>query len=309
MPSNDYVDLFTEGDIEISHLDSLDLSSIKAMMDEENQECQELERRVAEMKRQEDQVKRRQVLESLEALQAVKARKAMLKKAIAGEISLSSVQVSNSLPNTPVTSPVKLNPTSATPGGQGSHRLGELPKLLNSVLHLRQGNAAPVTGLMANRSTNADTLPSTEGFLNNPQFTGLSQNMLQAGGTYNNLQNRAPGKLAGTQAGQTSAIVSQDNGALTGANAAKSGQTRLITDNRSVHFDDSELKLQSKQVEGGNALNNGSNASNPVKTDDEDAKLKKKKSGIMSKPDESDIIQTVKFSHELLDDRHVRVNS
>ena len=33
---------------------------------------------------------------------------------------------------------------------------------------------------------------------------------------------------------------------------------------------------------------------------------KKKKSGIMTKPDEADIVRTVGFPHELLDDRHVK---
>ena len=43
-----------------------------------------------------------------------------------------------------------------------------------------------------------------------------------------------------------------------------------------------------------------------ISDDEKSKKTKKKKSGILTKPDESDIVQTVKYAHELLDDRHVK---
>ena len=56
------------------------------------------------------------------------------------------------------------------------------------------------------------------------------------------------------------------------------------------------------------ALDDKSSKKDPGNSDsdeDESKPLKKRKSGIMAKPDEADILKTVRYPHELLDDRHV----
>ena len=319
MANNDFVNIFAEDDLDIPNLEGLDPNSIQAMMDEENAKVKELELQCAKLKQQEDLQKRRAVLESLEALQAVKTRKAMLKRALAGEIPMSSVMGGHSASNpvTPVSSPVKTRRVAATPGPAASQNLGELPNLLTSVLQMRQGNAAPFASLMSNRANlSTSALPDfnsciSNNLLANPNSGGGSKvhflddqtnripqgNISEAQNSNSNLNSNDLLHLIKNLNSQPNGPPIVDSGA-TSASSLSKVKDGVVNSNNGV----SNLESDKSSV----TIAKHSSAS-PTDSDDDKPK-KPKKSGIMTKPDESDILQTVKYPHELLDDRHVKGN-
>ena len=306
MATSDYVNIFTDEELDIPNLDGLDPSSIQAMMEEETAEVKELELHFAVLKRQEEQKKRKAVLGSLEALQAVKARKALLKRAIAGEIPASSIPSSN--PVTPVTSPVKLKrQTSMTPGPSAStNKLGELPNLLNSVLQLRQGNMAPFSSIMANCTNFAQTnnLPNVNPALLNTNKLLLGQDITSSKDATNIGGGIDPPPISELNYNTNSNVAASANMSLPNGNS-QLGQVQVTFKEPIVSSDNKPDAISTSKA---SVLINADSKHGDISLnkDDSEEKKKPKKSGIMTKPDESDIIQTVKFPHELLDDRHVK---
>ena len=290
---------------------------MQEVLDDESAECQDLEEQVRCMQAREDQLKKKKLLEQLDSLQAIKERKAVLKRVLAGELPPSAVKVppgtreAVSNPTTPASSPVRPNPPATTSQPAKSSK-GEYNDLVTSVLQLKHGNLAPFANLMAQRS---DVLFSN----NNSLGKGLGEKGVETGsgeGSGCNVGSRSVKNLKF----KSESIVGQDNNGLNrfitsdgegklGANCNNSSNNAISA---SVNSSSSVSTGGPVKVKKGQAKLVFHQDDDVTGSDDElpfelvSKKGRKRKSGILTKPKESDIVQTVKFPHELLDERHVR---
>ena len=127
----------------------MDPAVLQEVIDDENAECENLEAQIISMQLQEEQSKKKRIIEQLDSLQAIKEKKELYKRVLAGELPASAVKIKRtpaSNPVTPVTSPTR--PTKQAPKSANS----EYNNLLSSVLQLRHGNLAPFANLMSQRS-------------------------------------------------------------------------------------------------------------------------------------------------------------
>ena len=92
----DVVSLFPEG--ELDTFDNIDPTELRNVMEEEAAELREMEKQVKLLKHEEEQKKRKAIMEGLEHLQQIKAKKAMYRKMLAGE--MPAAVISTSVPST-----------------------------------------------------------------------------------------------------------------------------------------------------------------------------------------------------------------
>ena len=267
----------------------------------------------------------------------------MYQRVLAGEIPASAVKLkgsSSSNPVTPVGSPVRPAisvPTAVSvPAGQkvGERttqqfqqlpsqppaKSGEYNDLLASVLQLRHGNLAPFASLMSQRS---DIINSQETLAKEI----VNKNVFSE-------SNKGPNRSIRNLKFKTDAQIVDNTGLVTGEESVKASREFPIVPNNdpSVPISSANSVNVGGIVSSTSAGSNANNANSVAKSkqkkiaiinqdqssnDDgsgDDSTLfelvtkknRKRKSGIMTKPDESDIKQTVRFPHELLDERHVK---
>ena len=287
----DYINLFPEGDA--TTFDDEDAATIANQVASEEAELRELEAQAQAIKEQEEVKRKQQTLENLSKLQAMRERKAVLRKIIAGDVGASGGPIA-SRNSTPATTPVVQQPGE----GPSTANRGEFNDIYNSILHLRHGNLAPFADIMANRANMEGAKTSS---LPNLTNTGKGQVNLGHPSSRRNLNFGNASNAPITPAGVNDIAITS------GGNANKS----IVASNNEV-ANNGPLKAvafaNESVVKAGNQT-----VSKPIKCEEaesdeesEPKKGKKRKSGILTKPDEADIVQTVRFPHELLDDRHVK---
>ena len=296
---DDLVELHAEGQEEI------DADLLDKMLDEETQSLKELEGQALLYRQQEEARKKLIILDKLNRLQAARDRKSVLNKVLSGELPPSALDQTQQQFTTPVQSPATgargqprgtfnlaasaprlrtQEPPAAT--GVVPNANGEYKDIFSSLMQLQHGNLGPFASLMSTRQNSS--------MANLPELGSTARKNLK-------FESR-PTVL--NHANQHN--VGIDNNLLNSVNAEN--QTFKVTSmpgQSTVNAPVMEAPVNAKTSQKGvNAKEEGD--SDNSEGDPDKGKTKKKKSGILSKPDESDIIKTVRFPHELLDDRHVK---
>ena len=286
------------------NMEDIDPVLLDSMIQDESTELCQLESQVSRLKLEEEERKKRNILSKLEKLHAVRERKSMLQKVISGEMAPSMVN-----PNQPISTPAMSNAankpilqraTPKTPGIQASKPMqipqatarqgtqqGEFNDLFNSLLHLQNGNLAPFAQLMTNR--NLSQVNEEPGILHN---SSMGEIEMQGNKTV-----RKNLKF------ENKPTVIPNNGAVSDCNTCNNC-SNIDCDNSIVQPIVKECNNKAG-VKAPDALK-PSDLNKPTEEDSEDKKVKKRKSGILTKPDEVDILCTVRYPHELLDDQHVK---
>ena len=329
MSGQDYVALHPE---EEEFLDEVNPSDLQELLEDECEEVSSLEEELRlrqlqeEEKRKKEDVIRKQILrERLDALRAVQDRKALLKRALAGEIPLSAVPPKptavRSNPTTPVGSPEKpvsvLQSKVATAGAPTG---GEYNNLLASVLQLKDGNLGPFAELMSksassirnsrDRRSGGPIDFSDARQLKFPNGAGNSNPNREKSSTVRSLKADL-NNVSMFNSKQKTDIASVGVNASINTSAIDAGG--VICDNQHLSSHSTEpvkAEIECPKVKTTKTVT----ITTPEVSSDSDAefqevkykRVSKKKSGILAKPDESDIVKPVKYPHELLDDRHVK---
>ena len=304
---DDGVSIHPEGDL--TGFDEEDAVVLADMVLNEEAENQALEAKVAALRAQEDNVRKQKILDHMEKLQYFKERNALLKKVVAGELPASAIKSrprkddsnvtprgspatiqggSGVTPGTTSNIPVAVSSNVSGIGPQGPPtKQGEYVNLLNSILQLKHGNLAPFTDLMANQAnfaSNADVLPTSSN-LDKSNSTSFPASQARKNLKFDS------STTVGENNSATTPIVPLlvDSNSI---NCATSANAKSIVVTKS----DKQEHCVKGQDEGTDS-----------EGEEDPKKGKKRKSGILTKPEESNIVKTVKFPHELLDDRHVKV--
>ena len=303
--SQDIVELHADGDL--SNYDEEDIAILQELVQDEQSELQELEEQAARMQAEEENRRKKEVLEKLTAIQAARDRKALLKRVIAGKLPPSALKRSTTQPSpAPVSNPsstakplLTSKPSSTTNSAvpsqeaQPTAKLSEYDDVIASILNLQQGNLGPFAEIMSQRankntSTNSSTNLNTEvgqrpNACKNLRFETVKGPSLKA--PIVQLLDR----IVASNNVASSGVKSEDNGSELKCHAS---------------LDDTKGDVW--QAEGVQHIVNSSEESDGGTGFIIKKGKKKRKSGILSKPDEVDIVKPVRYPHELLDDRHVR---
>ena len=296
----DIVSLFPEG--EMSNFDEEDSAVVQELLDSEAAEIRELEARaLALQQQQEEEARRQKTLDNLNKLQAMRERKALLQWVVAGDLPPSALSKPPTV--TPASTPVNIGLRTrgnAIPSASRASKGGEFKDLYNSILHLRHGNLAPFADIMAGKGgeslIKAGSLPNMHD-LHNLDDHGNSQASSRRNLNFDE-----------------ATVIHRSNNECQNVDS-KSFVAPTINNSgvKSVAFKDNGERFDNGVTSAVTANKSSMGHSAQARTDDDSddesdtaKKGKKKKSGILTKPDEVDIVQTVRFPHELLDDRHIK---
>ena len=314
----------TGADFLESELQDMDPHDLQELLDAETEDMCNLEEQFAAFQQQQQARKRKLVREQLDTLQAVKERNDLIRRALAGEIPTSAVPRPGvgsrvgSAANTPVGSPLRQpgarisqqrNTFAGTNLNSNGPR-GELADILNSVLQIKHGNVSPFVSLMQSSAM------QTASNIDQNKLSGEQQQQQQEvrSKTHVNPSNSAVGfPRQNSNFGQLGKIGQINNEVLHAINAS---QDNAAVKGRECNSNSrgpsaNSANANNNSLTGGDlpaVVNNGMTVKEDLESDDDEDKVKKgkKKSGILAKPDETDIVLTVKYPHELLDDRHVK---
>ena len=167
---------------------------------------------------------------------------------------------------------------------------------------MRHGNLAPFADIMAGRAN--EPLVKSGSLPNIPNSVGQVQHGLNSnhGPGNGHITSRRNLNFESANTGHTSNNTDQsiDAKSFTAAINNNSGV-------KSVAFLNSNNGGMAANSVGVKASNCTPGAEGDSDEDPDNGKKgKKRKSGILTKPDEVDIIQTIRFPHKLLDDRHIK---
>ena len=274
-----------------------DSKVLESMLESEAAENAALEAKFQQLKADDTRRRKQMILDSLQKLQAIKERNALLKRAMAGEVPVSAVKAPAPA-STPLNSPTSLNPESGAapvvsgpsiaPTSEQHKPSGEYLDLVNSILHLKSGNSAPFAELMNNPS-----LLKSEGRSGSlPNLASrVGSEHVKESGARKNLKFDLKPTVRDDLPVNTPNCVDNSNGNYMHSHLKQESVSECKLRNSD------KVSLKHKKA---------CECDDSDSDSDHDKKIKKRKSGILTKPDESDIVKTVKFPHELLDDRHVK---
>ena len=219
--SEEMFDIHADDDFADVEPDVLD-----GIIESEGNDISKLEEQVKLMQQQEDEAqKRKAILDRIDNLQVMRQKRAVLEKIIAGELppsamnwnqgkpSASSATPASGLrPDRPTSSAFKQHskPPPGPPGISMPSSSGEYDDLLNTIVHLRQGNLAPFTSMMSNTALGQGQARK------HLRFDKIEQDDL-AGKFNSNLNLGRP--------------LSLDNGSSLGNNGAMLGANESLSDN------------------------------------------------------------------------------
>ena len=263
---------------ENGEFEDLDPEMLQEIVEQEAADLRDMEAQLAQIQQEEairKQEKKKKLLEQLESLQAIKEKKALIQRALSRETGGASNPV------TPRTSPVQQSQqTSVSAGGDSGQ--AKFNDLFNSVFQLRNGNVAPFVNLMQNKTPKIDKVTSARKINFDSNVT-----VFTPASTTNDTVAQLPSQTS-TSVQETKPVTS----ALKGETSEPKPGSAVVTDVPIVNNIKTECDCVSE---------NGS--------DEEFKQVKgkrKRKSGILTNPNESEIVLTLRYPHELLDDRHVR---
>ena len=270
----DVDDIFAPGEPDVDH------NTLDDMLDQEEEELQQMELMLLQKQEEQKQAeanKRRVILEKLNKLQAIKERKALIQKALAGERSINEAPKKQTFAEMPIQELVDRN--------RGNN--SEYDDMFHSIMQLKHGNIAPFANLMSQRQLTGNSKEHSEAFKDS---VPLARRNLK-------FENRSQDNLDTTPSISVNALYALNS------NANMSNVKSIVAETKP------NAKGDTNAVKGNQpSVSKVDNEDEADSGEDENSKKKKKKSGILSKPDEVDIIKTVRFPHELLDDRHVKSN-